>query len=170
MDDDFISAMEGVSPLAKLEKKVGSTKAPPRPEVRDKSKTNIANTIDYQIVDLAHNHNGEIRAAGISNRNLRELRSGRISIDKRLDLHGFFREEALTLLENTVANMFQHRQRILCVVHGRGLHSEQGRTVLKQAVLGHLNYGLSRFILAAVPAPNSRGGATLIWLKKNKSE
>jgi len=58
---------------------------------------------------------------------------------------------------------------VLRVIHGRGLHSPDGRSIIKQAVYDYLRCGsLSDYILAAIPCPKSVGGACLILLRREK--
>jgi DNA-nicking Smr family endonuclease len=60
----------------------------------------------------------------------------------------------------------QHR--VLCIVHGRGLHS-QGKPVLKEAVYQWLRSGsYANHILAAIPKPYTGGGSCLVLLRRNR--
>jgi len=58
---------------------------------------------------------------------------------------------------------------VLRVIHGRGLHSPDGRSIIKQAVYDYLRCGsLSGYVLAVIPCPKSAGGACLILLRRDK--
>jgi len=65
--------------------------------------------------------------------------------------------------------MIAEKKRVLRVIHGRGLHSPDGRSIIKQAVYDYLRCGsLSGYILAAIPCLKSAGGACLILLRRDK--
>jgi len=59
--------------------------------------------------------------------------------------------------------------RALSVVHGRGLHSQDNKPILKQAAYHWLREGpLAHLVLAVIPQPGSGGGACLVLLRRQK--
>ena len=109
---------------------------------------------------------GVFKADGVSNERLKRLAAGRPPVEKTFDLHGVTRDEALTLLENGFAQACSDGRRVLCIIHGRGLHSP-GRPVLKQAVYHWLREGpYAGAVLAVTPQPGSGGGACLVLLRR----
>jgi len=109
---------------------------------------------------------GVLRADGISRERLRRFAAGRPPVEQTLDLHGVTRNEALGLLEDCFHRAIHNRLRSLCIIHGRGLHSE-GKPVLKEAVYQWLRRGpFAHAVLAVVPRPGSGGGACLVLLRR----
>ncbi len=106
-------------------------------------------------------------ADGISRERLRSLASGRPPVEQTLDLHGATRNEALRLLEEWFGHATGRQVRVLCIIHGRGLHSE-GKAVLKEAVYQWLRGGpFAHAVLAVIPQPGSGGGACLVLLRRS---
>jgi len=112
-----------------------------------------------------------LRSNGIAEDVLKKLGLGRPAVDQCVDLHGMTRDKALIALEEACDDAISHRQRVLRVIHGRGLHSPDGRSVIKQAVYDNLRCSsLSGHVLAVIPCPKSRGGACLILLRRDKKK
>jgi len=166
--DLFAEAMGKVRPL-QLKTKVLPAKRPPRGyEVSDLQQhtSSLPHHTD-QPADLITNPDGLLLASGISRERLKRLRAGQPPIDHTLDLHGITRDAALTLLEECFSDALQQQNRVLCIVHGRGLHSSDGKPVLKQAVHHWLRHGpVAAYILAVIPQPGSGGGACLVLLRR----
>lgn len=109
---------------------------------------------------------GVFKANGVSNERLKRLAAGRPPVTRTFDLHGVTRDEALTLLEGGFAQAIHEGMRVLCIIHGRGLHSP-GKPVLKEAVYHWLREGpFAGTVLAAIPQPGSGGGASLVLLRR----
>ncbi|MDT8287881.1 MAG: Smr/MutS family protein [Elusimicrobiales bacterium] len=109
---------------------------------------------------------GVLRADGVSGERLKRLAAGRPAVQQTFDLHGITRHEALELLEAGFRQAIDSRMRALCIIHGRGLHS-QGRPVLKDAVYHWLREGpFAGVVLAVIPQPGSGGGACLVLLRR----
>lgn len=110
-----------------------------------------------------------LRGDGVSAERLRQLTSGRMRVDAELDLHGMTREEAYSALNDCLLRVTGDGGRVLCVVHGRGLHSKGGKAVLKEAVYQWLADGpYAGRVLAAVPAPGTGGGSCLVLLRRQR--
>jgi len=110
-----------------------------------------------------------LKADGISQERLRQLADGRPSVDMEVDLHGMTREEALAVLDHCMQQALTEYHRVLCLVHGRGLHSQDGRPVLKESVYHWLAEGpFAGHVLATVPKPGTRGGSCLVLLRRKR--
>lgn len=99
---------------------------------------------------------------------LKQLKSGELTIQAHLDLHGHVKEAAKTALMNFLQNCHAMGYRSLLVIHGRGLKSESG-PVLKEGVVRWLTTGtLSHLVLAFCSARPYDGGtgALYVLLKK----
>jgi len=108
-------------------------------------------------------------ADGISRENIKRLAGGQPAIGLNIDLHGFNRDAALRLLDDAMQQAMAEQIRVVCIVHGRGLHSEGGKAILKQAVYDWLCAGpLAHRMLAVISQPGSGGGACLVLLRRQK--
>ncbi len=131
---------------------------------------------DHQVdgtVEFAIEYSGERvsgLAFGIDRAHLRRLERGEIDFDRRLDLHGSNSTEARHLLTNELKNASASGKRCVLIIHGRGLHSEDG-PVLKTAVIEWLTAPpLAARIMAFSSAPPAEGGpgATAVLLRRKR--
>jgi len=110
-----------------------------------------------------------LKADGISPERLRQLANGRPPVNIEVDLHGMTREEVFTALEHSMQQALMEHNRVMCLVHGRGLHSQDGRPILKQAVYRWLAEGpFAGHVLAVIPKPGTRGGSCLVLLRRKR--
>jgi len=82
----------------------------------------------------------EGRAHGVSRAQLADLRAGRVRAEAAVDLHGRNAQRARTSLLQFVDESVATGRRCVLVVHGRGLHSDEG-PVLKEKVIEWLAGG-----------------------------
>jgi len=110
-----------------------------------------------------------LMADGISRDTIKRLAAGHPPIGLSFDLHGMTREASLALLHDGVEQAIREHIRVLCIVHGRGLHSQDNKPILKQAVYHWLREGSwAHLILAVIPQSGSGGGACLVLLRRQK--
>jgi len=171
MDDEdlFTKAMSVVRPLTKPDKIIVE-KAKPKRKASQKQHTPIRTASSHKIADELKPANDPwiLKASGVSQDKLKQLGSGRPPIDIETDLHGMNRDEACSALEKMFDIALQEKARVLCIVHGRGLHS-QGRPVLKEAAYQWLRSGpYASHILAAIPKPYTGGGSCLVLLRRDR--
>jgi len=109
-----------------------------------------------------------LRADGVSAERLRRLAAGRPPVEMEADLHGMSREQARAALERAIGEALASGRRVVCVVHGRGLHS-RGGPVLREAVYRWLAEGpYAASVLAVIPKPKTRGGSCLVLLRRRR--
>ncbi len=178
MDDDedlFAKAMSVVKPIGKSDKanvKANIEKPKPRKREIHRKVENQPPPAIRPVAGLAPAEGDEpwiLKASGISQEKLKQLGAGRPSVDIEADLHGMTRDEALKALESLLQAALDEKARVLCIVHGRGLHS-QGRPVLKETVYQWLRSGpYASYILAAIPKPYTGGGSALVLLRRNRT-
>lgn len=99
---------------------------------------------------------------------LKQLKSGELTIQAHLDLHGMVKDEARKSLNGFIQNSHAMGYRSLLIIHGRGLKSDMG-PVLKEGVVRWLTTGtLSHLVLAFCSARPCDGGtgAMYVLLKK----
>ncbi|GAV20050.1 hypothetical protein MMIC_P1011 [Mariprofundus micogutta] len=171
MDEDklFADAMTLVKPIGPTSKKQPPQKQQPKRVPRYAVKhPRLVNERDQSPQASAHVTDDPwvLRADGISRERLKQLAAGNPAVSLTLDLHGLTRNEALDLLDNEFLQAISRKQRVIAIIHGRGLHS-QGKPVLKDAVYQWLRDGsMARFVLAVMPQPGSGGGACLVLLRR----
>lgn len=166
-EDIFAEAMRKVQPLSpsrrvakeapKTEKRVSIAKPHRTVEIKRAKPQSTPQTTDdpWRLV-----------ANGVSRERLKQLASGRPSVDSTIDLHGATRDEAISMLARVVEEMLAAGKRVLCIIHGRGLHSPD-KPILKEAAYRWLRDGAyASHVLAVVPEPGSGGGACLVLLRK----
>lgn len=166
--DLFTEAMGKVQPLAETDK-VQPRKCLPRGNQVAAEQRNRQSVDMVASGHVAHRTGPwTLVADGISRERLKRLAGGDPPAAWTLDLHGMTCEVALTAVaEGFVRALADPSVRVLCLVHGRGLHSSDGKPVLKQAVYHWLTDGpFAGHVLAAVPQPGSGGGACLVLLRR----
>lgn len=158
----FLEAMGDVQPLERRDR----LNVPPRPPspvrvVELPPETKLAVDGDAQRYAA--------RGPGVSRAQIAELRSGKIRAEATLDLHGFQVAPALVQLRQFVIEQRKLARRCVLVVHGRGLHSEQGAP-LREAVLNELLGPLSGLVHAFASAAPADGGdgATYVMLRGSR--
>jgi len=105
-------------------------------------------------------------APGIDRREIRKLKRGDYPVTGRRDLHGVTTTEALASVRRFVDNSQQAGHRCICIIHGRGLHSEGGVAILKARVRECLRTHPA--VLAYADAPRSGGGAGAVYVLLRK--
>jgi DNA-nicking Smr family endonuclease len=107
----------------------------------------------------------EASVPSLGRRVLRRLRQGEPSPERIIDLHGKKRGTARRHLDDGVALALAAGERVLVVVHGRGLHSEDGAPILKTLVPEWLSTPpLRAHVLAFTPAPARDGGDGALYV------
>jgi len=110
-----------------------------------------------------------MKADGVSAERMRQLGAGRPAVDSEIDLHGMTQEQTYAALAKGMEEALAQGCRVLCVIHGRGLHSKGGRSLLREAVYRWLQEdAYAGWVLAAMPRPGSGGGAALVLLRRRR--
>jgi DNA-nicking Smr family endonuclease len=105
-------------------------------------------------------------APGVDRREIRKLRRGEYLAGDRRDLHGMTAAEAGAAVRQFLDNSRHRRHRCVCIVHGRGLHSEGNVSILKTHVRECLRTHPA--VLAYADAPPSDGGAGAVYVLLRK--
>ena len=105
-------------------------------------------------------------APGIDRREIRKLKRGEYVVEDRHDLHGMTAADACASVKRFIENSRHRRHRCVCIVHGRGLHSEGTVSVLKPRVRECLRSHGS--VLAYASAPRADGGAGAVYVLLRK--
>ena len=76
----------------------------------------------------------EFMRPGVQRALFKQLRTGKLPIESYIDLHGMTRDAARLALQGFLQQAQQNHHKVVCIVHGKGYHSEDGRPVLKAMV------------------------------------
>jgi DNA-nicking Smr family endonuclease len=171
----FHDAMGGVRPVKGAPRAVTTPKitAPkiPKPsddEARARLGALVAGSVQFEIVRDSE----RVRAVrkGSTPAILRSLASREVRPDATLDLHGMRAEEAEAAIAKFVRAQHRKGLRRLCIVHGKGLHSEGGVGVLGQSAVRALTEGGAAPLVVAFStahAEHGGSGALIVELAKN---
>lgn len=141
---------------------------PPRPRQREEDEAAIRTELlaPLTLEDwLEHDSDTQFLRPGVPRRVLAEMRRGRWTIRRQLDLHGLTRDAAREAIGRFLQEALAAGERCVRIVHGKGLGSPGGVSVLK-----HLSrQWLSRreeILAFCEAAPNQGGsGALLVLLR-----
>ncbi len=109
---------------------------------------------------------------GLDPRLVSQLRRGEFAVQAHFDMHGMIEGAAKEALKEFIIASVRKGLRTVLVVHGRGLRSPGGHSVLKHASAGWLSHGaIGGHVLAFATARAADGGAgaTYVLLKREKS-
>jgi len=159
-DDEFARAMTGVVPL----RRERPDRVPPGPH--DVVRAPHEDPADDSGPAADGHGDSSFAAPGVDRRELRRLRRGEYTINRRLDLHGLSAADAIASVTRFLDNSRHARHRAVCIVHGRGLHSERGIAVLRARVRACLRS--HRAVLGFADAPPGDGGAGAVYVLLRK--
>jgi DNA-nicking Smr family endonuclease len=113
----------------------------------------------------------EGRSPGADDALLRRLRNGEYPPEERVDLHGMPAEAAKRTVQETLKRVWFRGGRCFLVIHGRGLHSEDGSPVLKELLIEWL--GQPPLVERVIAFTSARGrdggvGATYVLLRRER--
>ena len=109
---------------------------------------------------------------GMDPRLVSQLRRGEFAVQAHFDMHGMVQGAAKEALKEFIIASVRKGLRTVLVVHGRGLRSPGGHSVLKHVSAGWLSHGaIGGHVLAFTSARPADGGsgATYVLLKREKS-
>ena len=102
---------------------------------------------------------------GLDPRLLTQLRRGEFAMQSHIDLHGMIQPAAHQALTDFILQSVRKGLRSVLVVHGRGLGSPGGRSVLKHSASNWLSHGaIGGHVLAFVTARAHDGGAGAMYV------
>jgi DNA-nicking Smr family endonuclease len=89
----------------------------------------------------------------------------RAATDDEIDLHGHLKDEAVHLLRHFLARSRSSGARKVRIIHGKGLHSGDGKGVLKEAARAVLAKNPNVAAWGEAGRTEGGSGATWVWLK-----
>jgi len=167
-EDLFAQAMGPVRRLPEVDKVLPQKRRQRGHEIADKhSRVAAPISAEAGLAAQPTDQAWVLVADGVSRERLKRFGSGQPPVARTFDLHGMTRDAALTLLVQGFTDALGEGARALCIIHGRGLHSSDGKPILKQAVYHWLGDSpFAAHVLAVVPQPGSGGGACLVLLRR----
>ena len=173
----FEREMQDVTPLAPDQKNRSGLSCSPKPPRYFRQEEDLE--ILAQLADLVSGYGHfdcyfsdeyiEGVVSGINPAILRKLRAGEFSYQDFLDLHGFDRLEARERVENFLRFSKEKGYRCVLIVHGRGIHSEENKPVLKNYIQSWLCKGrIGRMVLAFSSARPCDGGTGALYVLLRK--
>ena len=177
-EDFFIKKMKGVKPINNNEESLKKNKNIKNNIIKEKtySKLNIPNQTLEKTKSIKSEFNlsfGDIN---------KDLKKGRVKIDRRLDLHGYSLIEAQTRFEEEVVKLYNNNKRCLLVITGKGSHLKKNDSFNDTKDTPKLFYGkiknainswitsnnLKKYILTYQNAGFEHGGegAIFVYLRK----
>ncbi len=161
----FQQAMADVTPLT--HDKVTLKPRPKKIKInRQDSVSEIIDTLSDDFIPECGNFL-EFMRPGVQKSLLKQMRNGKLPVDDYLDMHGYKRDDARRRLLEFIHSSQQKNFKIICIVHGKGYHSEDGRPVLKAMV----NKWLQNIyeVLAFTSAQPRDGGTGAVYVLLRRS-
>lgn len=108
----------------------------------------------------------EFMRPGIQKSLVKQMRNGKLPVEDHIDLHGLTRDKARNYLLSFIQQAQQQGYKIVCIVHGKGYHSDDGRPVLKAMVNKWLQ-NIPQVLAFTTAQPRDGGtGAVYALIKK----
>ena len=105
-------------------------------------------------------------AHGVDRREIKKLKRAQYVVGDRCDLHGLTAADACARVRRFIDSSRHARHRCVCIVHGRGLHSEQNLSVLRTRVRESLRSHRSVLAYADAPPGDGAAGAVYVLLRR----
>ena len=176
-EDFFLKNMKGVKPFKK-DTSIVKKKTTNKKNVKLDKKTNIKNTNKKTKVEHKVSSSDFKLSFGEINK---ELKRGKINIDRRIDLHGYGLAEAHEKFISEVKKNYSKNKRCLLIITGKGVHkkieNEQDTNPklfygkIKNSIINWIKEeDLKKYILTYQDAGFEHGGdgALFVYLRKKR--
>ncbi len=175
-EDIFLKKMKGVKPFKKDTSTIESKIT--KKNIKLDKKTKTKNTTKQKISEQKVRSSEFKLSFGDVNK---ELKRGKIKIDRRVDLHGYSLVEAYDKLNSEVKKNYNKNKRCLLIITGKGVHKKiendqdtnpklyYGK--IKNSIINWINEDdLKKYILTYQDAGFEHGGdgALFVYLRKKK--
>ncbi len=154
-DESFAEIMKHES----ISKPDGSAKSPSGKEIHVVLPPDSGDDGDYGLQT-------RYMSNGFNRKNFRQLQKNTMLENRTQDLHGFTVKEAHTELGDFLAQAVGEGHQMVYVIHGRGLHSKDGHSVLRPKV--HKWLSNCDDVLAWQICKHN-DGAIRVWLRKRRN-
>ena len=176
-EDFFLKNMKGVKPFKKDTSKI-KTKTNDKNNLKLDKKTKTKKTTEQTTNERKVSRSEFKLSFGDVNK---ELKRGKIKIDRRIDLHGYGLVEAYEKFISEVKKNYDKNKRCLLIITGKGAHKkvENEQDVspklfygkIKNSIINWINEDdLKKYILTYQDAGFEHGGdgALFVYLRKKK--
>ncbi len=171
----FKEAMRGVRRLRPTQHSAVGRKPKRKPRARFARADQVA-VLAESLADLRQPlapviENGDeisYRSPALSDLAFRRLRRGHFRVESELDLHGLTAVEATRLIDEFLAAALADRQRVVRIVHGKGLRSGPRGPVLRALVNDRLRRFSAVLGFASAREVDGGAGACLVLLAAAK--
>jgi DNA-nicking Smr family endonuclease len=163
--DTFRSALGGVTPLP-ARNKVEHPRTRPSPRPRRRTEDDAASDdglSDHVAWDAGREGSLVYARPGVRAQALRQLRRQRV--EDELDLHGLTVVDARALLVRFLDHCRRNGLRHVLIIHGKGLRSPRGESVLKAKVASWLAQREDVLAFREANASGGGSGAVVVLLK-----
>tara|TARA_B100001287_G_C22451029_1_gene420540 strand:- start:154 stop:693 length:540 start_codon:yes stop_codon:yes gene_type:complete len=179
MEDEFLKKMKGVTPIKKEDNTIKNKNSNTKKTIK-KSISKEETIIKTKYIEKVTKSDFKISFSDIN----KDLKKGRISIDKKIDLHGYSLSQAETRFKKEIINSYNKKKRCLLFITGKGLFSKNKRTdeenlkpslyygKIKKYILQWIHQDeLKKHIMTYQDAGIEQGGdgAIYVYLRKNKN-
>lgn len=107
--------------------------------------------------------------AKISRRILKQLKTGQISIDAKLDLHGLTGDQAIYALTQCILRCQSNGDRLLLIIHGKSSTEGKQGPILKNIIYQWLRNQAEVLAIQSAHGKHGGNGAVYVMLKRYKS-
>ena len=157
----FRQAIDGATPLKPTDR-INPSPTPKHPAPRQQtSGSEVVDTLSDFGAD--EEPPAEFMRNGLSRMTLRKLRRG--PVQDSLDLHGLRSDDARKLLSEFLQESSQRGLRCVCIIHGKGWHTQGGEGILKVRTRHWLVQHPQVLAFCEAPPRFGGGGAVLVLLK-----
>ena len=176
-EDFFLKKMQGVKPFKK-DTSIIKMRTTNKKNVKLDKKTNTKNTNKQTITENKIDSSEFKLSFGEVNK---DLKRGKINIDRRIDLHGYGLVEAHEKFISEVKKNYNKNKRCLLIITGKGVHkkiqNEQDTNLklfygkIKNSIINWIKEEeLKKYILTYQDAGFEHGGegALFVYLRKKK--
>ena len=177
-EDIFLKKMKGVKALKKDQEITETKYIDKKKHIKTKIKTEINNNINVKVNKIIKKNTEYNLSFGEFNK---ELKRGKVKIDRKLDLHGYGLFEAHKKFKNEVKTNYYKGKRCLLVITGKGINKKVKNDdniapklfygKIKNSIIEWINEDdIKRYILTYQDAgiENGGDGAIFVYLRKNK--
>lgn len=151
----FRSAIDGPDFVDKDSKHLSENKQNNSPIFNSYSVISEANLSGSDVVSFSHN--------GAPVKLIKKMKQGKIGYAPTIDLHGQTLKEACSSLSRFIH--YYQQNRFIHIVHGKGYHSDNGRSILKSQIVHYLKQHPDIVAFNSCPPKDGGTGAVFALLK-----
>ena len=165
----FRNAVSDVNTLKQTRAVLRPPTPKPIPRQTQNNQKQVINELLSDDLDISDYQTGDAllySRPGLSKSILRKLRKGDILIEAELDLHGQIVSEAKESIGAFLQQCFSYQRRCIRIIHGKGLRSPGGQSILKIKVDTWLRQRDDVLAYCSALPRDGGTGAVYVLLKK----